>query len=60
METMQKMKPKLMKVECEPSCGFMIRSHDKKELISMVKSHAKHSHNKSIKDNDVEDMIMMA
>lgn len=34
----------------------MIRSHDDGELISVVKEHAKHAHNKAVTDADVKGM----
>lgn len=50
-------KPMLKHVSCEPDCGFMVRSHDEKEIVSMVKQHAKSAHNKEMSDKDV--MAMM-
>jgi predicted small metal-binding protein len=41
-------------VDCDPECGFMIRSHDEKELTEFVKQHAKMSHNMTITDDDVK------
>lgn len=32
---------KLKSIECDPKCGFMIRSHDEKEVINIAKEHAK-------------------
>jgi hypothetical protein len=31
----------LKKIECEPKCGFMVRSHDEKELVELAIKHAK-------------------
>ncbi len=50
----------LKKIECEPTCGFMVRSHDEKELINIVMSHAKKSHNISISEKDVREKIKAA
>ena len=50
----------LKKIECEPSCGFMVRSHDEKELIDLTKQHAKKLHNKVITDKEVKDMMKAA
>jgi predicted small metal-binding protein len=47
----------LMSVTCDPACGFMVRSHSEKELISMVKTHAKKMHNKTVTDKDVKGMM---
>lgn len=50
----------LKKIECDPSCGFMVRSHDEKELIELTKQHAKKLHNKDITDKDVRDKMKAA
>ena len=48
---------KLKKVECDPKCGFMVRSHDEKELIDITRAHAKKSHDMSVTDADVKKMM---
>ena len=47
----------LKSVTCDPSCGFMVQSHNEKELIAMVKMHAKKMHNKVLSDKDVKSMM---
>ena len=47
----------LKSVTCDPACGFMVQSHSEKELISMVKMHAKKVHNKVVSDKDVKAMM---
>jgi len=47
----------LKSVACDPACGFMVRSHSEKELLSMVKTHAKKMHNKTMTDKDVKGMM---
>lgn len=47
----------LKSVSCAPECGFMCRSHDEKELTSIVKTHAKKVHNKDVTDKDVQAMM---
>jgi predicted small metal-binding protein len=47
------MKEELMKVSCDPECGFMVQSHDKKELIGIVKNHLKNMHKMKATDEDV-------
>ena len=47
----------LKSVSCDPACGFMVKSHSEKELISMVKSHAKKMHSKVLSDKDVKAMM---
>ncbi len=50
----------LKKIECDPTCGFMVRSHDEKELIELVKQHAKKSHNMSVSEKDIRDKMNAA
>lgn len=50
----------LKSVSCDPKCGFEIKSHDEKEIVSIVKNHAKNSHKMSINDNDVRKMMKSA
>ena len=53
------MDQKLMKVSCSPECGFEIQSHDEKELIDMVKTHAYNAHQDKVTDDQVKDMMVM-
>ena len=59
----EKMAPKkemhqtTMSVSCNPDCGFMCRSHDEKELTSIVINHAKMAHNKTMTEADVKKMM---
>jgi predicted small metal-binding protein len=50
----------LKKIECEPKCGFMVRSHDEKELVELAIKHAKKSHNETLSEKDVKSMIANA
>ena len=50
----------LKKVECEPKCGFMIRSHDEKEVIKIAIEHAKKSHNMTITEKEIKAMMKNA
>lgn len=50
----------LKKLECDPTCGFMVRSHDEKELIEIVRQHAKKSHNLTITEKDIRDKMQTA
>lgn len=45
------------KVECDPPCGFMVKSHDEKEVIDLVKQHVKKIHNKDIAEKDIRSKI---
>jgi predicted small metal-binding protein len=47
----------LKQVSCDPSCGFMVRSHDEKELVQIVIAHAKNAHNKDLTEADVKAMM---
>lgn len=47
----------LEQIECDPGCGFLVRSHDRKELISLTKTHVKTQHSKIVTDDDVSKMI---
>ena len=47
----------LKSVSCDPKCGFMCRSHDEKELTSVVKKHAKMAHKMDMTDKQVKDMM---
>jgi predicted small metal-binding protein len=35
----------LKKIECEPECGFMVRSHDENEIVNLALSHVSNIHN---------------
>jgi predicted small metal-binding protein len=48
---------KLKKVECDPKCGFVVQSHDEKEIVEIALQHAKKSHNMEITEKDVKDMM---
>ncbi len=41
------------KVECDPPCGFTVKSHDEKEVIDLVRLHAKKAHNMDLADKDI-------
>ena len=47
----------LKTVSCPPECGFMCRSHDEKELIEIVKTHAKNAHGKLLTDEQVRSFM---
>ena len=32
-------KEKLNEISCAPECGFMVRSHDKDEVVNLAKQH---------------------
>jgi len=47
----------LKSVACDPACGFMVRSHNEKELISIVKNHAKKMHKMEMTDAKIKEMM---
>jgi predicted small metal-binding protein len=57
---MKEGKPGLKSVSCDPDCGFMVRSHDESEIISLVKEHAKKQHSKDVTDKEVMAMMKPA
>lgn len=55
------MKTALKKLECDPVCGFMIKSHDEKEVIKVALEHAKKFHKGTkITEEDIKAMIKAA
>jgi predicted small metal-binding protein len=50
----------LKKIECDPKCGFMVRSHDEKELVAIALKHAKEFHKMDITEKDAKGMIETA
>ena len=53
----KRMAEKLKKIECDPKCGFMVQSHEEKELIEIAKEHAKKFHNLTATDEQVKAMM---
>jgi predicted small metal-binding protein len=51
------MAEKLKKVECDPKCGFLVQSHDEKEIVEIAVQHAQKSHNMQITEKDVKEMM---
>jgi len=51
------MAEKLKKIECDPKCGFLIRSHDEKEIIEIASRHAKNSHDMAVTEKDLRGML---
>ena len=47
----------LKSVSCDPSCGFMCKSHSEKELLSIVKTHAKKMHKMEMTDAKIKEMM---
>lgn len=38
------MKQTLKSISCDPMCGFMVQSHDEKEVLDLAMTHAKKVH----------------
>ncbi len=36
---MEKSKETLKEISCSPECGFPVRSHDEKEVVTLAKEH---------------------
>ncbi len=52
-----KMSGPMYSVDCDPTCGFMVRSHDQKEVTDMVIRHAQKAHNKKVTAKEVQAMM---
>ena len=50
----------LKSVSCDPTCGFMCQSHDEKELLSIVKTHAKSMHKMEMTDAKIKELMKTA
>jgi len=50
----------LFKVECVPDCGFLVRSHDREELVNAATHHTKRIHNQDVLQAEIENMIQPA
>ena len=48
---------KLASVSCDPECGFMVQSHDEKEVIDDTRSHVKKIHNGKATEKEIKKMI---
>ena len=56
-ETKNEMAAPIKSVTCPAPCEFSVRSHDEKELISIIKTHAKKKHKMTMTDKQVKDMM---
>ncbi|HTK81091.1 MAG TPA: DUF1059 domain-containing protein [Bacteroidota bacterium] len=57
MKKDESMSGPLKSVNCDATCGFMVRSHSEKEIISMVKTHAKMVHKMTMTDAKIKEMM---
>jgi predicted small metal-binding protein len=51
------MADKLKAIECDPMCGFMVRSHDEKEVLDIAKNHVKLIHLKDVAIDELRGML---
>jgi predicted small metal-binding protein len=51
------MAEQLKKIECDPKCGFLVRSHDEKEIIAIAAEHAKKFHHETVSEKEIKAMI---
>jgi predicted small metal-binding protein len=54
------MAAQLKKRECDTECGFMVRSHDEKELVEVASQHVKKIHNMAVSEKDLKAKIKPA
>ncbi len=52
------MATKLLKIECDPICGFLIRSHTATEVYNTTVQHCKSAHGKTISVADAKGMAV--
>lgn len=41
---MDQAKEKLSEISCAPECGFVVRSHDKDEVVNLAQQHIEKKH----------------
>ena len=51
------MMEKLKQLECDPKCGFLIRSHNEKEIVEIAIQHAKKAHSMTVTEKDARGML---
>jgi predicted small metal-binding protein len=54
------MKGELKQISCDPECGFLIRSHDEKEILGTAKTHVKNVHHMKVTDADLRERMTAA
>lgn len=47
------MDTKIKAIECDPDCGFMIKSHDEEEVVMVAKEHVKTKHDMDVADTEM-------
>lgn len=41
---MDQSQEQLKEISCAPECGFLVRSHDKEEVVALAKQHVEQKH----------------
>ena len=54
--TMAKPAGQMVTYSCKDECGFMVRSHDDKEAMGIMKDHAKKMHKMKLTDDQLKSM----
>ncbi|MDA8156912.1 MAG: DUF1059 domain-containing protein [Actinomycetota bacterium] len=54
MPATKEKKQQLKQIDCGPECGFLIRSHDEKEIIELTKKHVKQYHGMDMTDQEIK------
>ena len=47
----------LKRIECDPKCGFVVQSHDEKEVMDIAKKHAKEKHDMNPTEQQLKGML---
>lgn len=51
------MEEKLKRIACDPTCGFMVQSHDEMEVMDIARKHAKEKHNMDVTDEHLKEKM---
>ena len=47
----------MYEIECDPTCGFRVISHNKSEVTKFAAGHVKNSHHQKLSKSEAEKMI---
>jgi len=47
------MNEELKLIQCDDKCGFLLRSHDEKEVVELARVHMKNKHNMTLSDAEI-------
>lgn len=51
------MNQELKQIKCDDMCGFMVRSHDEKEMLEIARNHVKNVHKMTVTEADLKGRI---